>query len=298
MRDAASLATALEEDPSVPDGLAFVHYSSKLSDLRAHVAQGLVDRGICSEPLPLETLHLRIAPDQQQPGQGLIGAPTIQSEPALRDAYHALVGWLARHVLKFDVVFEANPPIRFHWPIPMPDRFRSPDGTLLCHHSDIMGGDPLEQVNGWLPLTDCRSTNALQYVPFSRSLELLRRFAATLSFDFDELAQSRTRFYEELCADPGFRDDLLASSMPLEIDYGTVAIFDARVIHGTAENNELTTRVSIDFRLLPVHVYDGLAKKWAAGDKSPNSRWQEPLKGGFYDESSAYEVGQPRRASG
>jgi hypothetical protein len=288
--DHVRLTTALNRDPSVPDGLLRIPFDSELIDIRAKIARTLIEHGVTAEPLPFETLHRRIEPGHQQQGQGLAGAPTIQSEPALRKPYLKLVTWLAREVLKFDVVFEANPPLRFHWPMPMPDRFRSPEGTLLCHHSDIMGGDPIEQLNGWLPLTTCRSTNALQYIPFTQSQVLLRRFAERFNLGIAELLQSRTRFYEELYANQPYRNELMQSALALEIDYGEVAIFDARLIHGTAENVEETTRVSIDFRLLPVSDYQVLAKAWAEGNKPPNSRWAEPLKGGFYDESSAYEL--------
>lgn len=282
--------TLLEREPCLTDGLSLIAYTPEVTDIRAQIAAALIDLGITSEPLPFETLHERVRPEDQQPGQGLLGAPTIQNDPAIRDSYLKLVRWLAREVLGFDVVFEANPPIRFHWPMQMPDRFRSPEGTLLCHHSDIMGGDPIEQLNGWLPLTDCRRTNALAYIPFIASQRLLIRFASRLGFDLRQLAQSRHRFYEELCTDGPFRKELLETAKPLEMDYGTVAIFDARLIHGTTENVEDATRVSIDFRLLPVTAYEVLARAWANGEKPPSSRWADPLKGGFYDERSAFEL--------
>jgi hypothetical protein len=267
-----------------------VQYPLDRIDVRGEVVRALFEQGVAAELMPLETMHKRVRAEDKLPVQGLIGAPTILSDSRLRTAYQALIKYLAREVLQFDVVFETNPPIRFHFPGRMPDRFRSPSGALLTHHSDLLGGDPFDQINGWLPLTDCRGTSTLQIVSFSQSQHMLARFADRIEFDAARFAQSRIAFYETICEDQAFEAELLQSSQPLDIDYGKVALFDGRLIHATAENMEDITRVSIDFRLLPIEGYEALARHWTIGEQLSSARWRDPLKGGFYDDRSAYEL--------
>ncbi len=281
---------ALARPPIVSDGLLTISYPVDEFDLRRAVSDRLIDLGITAVPEPLETIHHRLPPAKQLEGQTLAGAPTIKSDSTLQALYRSLVRFLAREVLREDVVFEANPPLRFHFPMPMPDRLRAADGIMLTHHSDIMGGDPIDQINGWIPLTDCDLTAALQYVSFSTSRDCLQRFALALGNDPKQLAQSRYRFFDELLSDTSMRQRVLDEARPLRMKYGEVALFDARLIHGTAENVEDVTRVSIDFRLLPMRVYEELAPRWVAHGNQRSSRWAEPLIGQFYDELRAYEL--------
>jgi hypothetical protein len=284
-----SLRTLLARPPWRRDGLLVISYPKDLVDIRGELARSLVERDVTA-PLPFESLHRRVRPEDKLPVQGLAGAPTIQTDTRLRSVYHTFIKYLAREILQFDVVFEANPPLRFHFPMRMPDRFRSAEGILLTHHSDLLGGDPFDQINGWLPLTDCRATSALQVVPFAQSQQILFSFATRLDFDAAMFAKGRTLFYEALCEDQELQDEMLRNSRPLDIDYGEVALFDSRLIHATAENIEDITRISIDFRLLPMDAYEVLARRWAEEDRLPSARWKDPLKGGFYDERSAYEL--------
>ncbi len=279
---------ALASPPNIPDGLLVTRYPEERIGLRLILTTLLKELGLCDEPEPLETLHERLRPEQMLAGQSLLNGPTIQSEPLLRSAYRALVSFIARNVVGTDVVFEANPPLRFHFPMPMSDRLRAPDGRMLTHHSDVMGGDPIDQINGWLPLTDCDLSATLLYVPFEASRAALESFARELESP-EKLATSRYRFFEELSRRESVREPILDASRPLAMSHGEVALFDARLIHGTAENVEATTRVSIDFRLLPVTVYDKLVPEWTA-HHGRSSRWAKPLMGEFYDESPAYEV--------
>ena len=281
---------ALAAPPRFGDGLLVTSYPEDRVRLRALLAQRLIELGITAEPEPLETIHERLRPEQMLAGQSLLDGPTIQGEPRLRAAYRSVVAFLAREILAEDVVFEANPPLRFHFPMPMSDRLRGADGLVLTHHSDVMGGDPIDQINGWLPLTDCDATATLQYVPFATSQAALRRFALVLGNDPERLARSRYRFFDEMNADESVRQPIISASRPLVMRRGQVALFDARLIHGTAENVEPTTRISIDFRLLPTGIYDQMAPRWAANTTQRSSRWAKPLRGEFYDESSAYDL--------
>src|SRR4029453_11166797 len=139
----------------------------------------------------------------------MIGTPTSHTAPELQEAYLRLVRYLAREVLGFDVVFQDNPSLRFHFPLPMTDGFRGPDGRILSHHWDVLSGDPIEQINCWLPLTRSSGSNTLQYVDWELSQRVLLRFAEGLGFERQQLGQSRVRFFEYLCADPALQHEIL-----------------------------------------------------------------------------------------
>ena len=244
------------------------------------MARALRENGVIEEPLPFESFHHRVRQECVLPLQELAGAPSIQANPSVREAYLRLVRFLARDVLRFDVVFEANPFLRFHVPAPMPLRYRGNDGRLLAHHNDILVGDSYDQINCWLPLTRCRGTAAFHMSTLERSQSLLLRFAADRGLDATTFVGSRALFYERLAMDRAFRDEVVASCLPIEIDYGEVVVFDSRVLHATTENTEDLTRISIDFRLAPVPAYE---RRATAGGTAP-------LKGAFYDERTAFEI--------
>jgi hypothetical protein len=44
------------------------------------------------------------------------------------------------------------------------------------------------------------------------------------------------------------------------MDFGEVAMFDARMIHATAENTEPATRMSLDFRLVSLPAWEERAQ--------------------------------------
>jgi hypothetical protein len=301
-----ALRALLTREPVIPGGIRRVPYATDLIDIRGRVAEALRDNGVIEEPLPFEEFHRRVRPDRLLPLQELDGAPSVQAHPAVREAYHRLVSFVARDVLGFDVVFEANPFIRFHVPAPMPLRYRGRNGRLLAHHNDILVGDPFEQVNCWLPLTRCRGTAAFHMSTLERSTPLLLRFAAARGLDATTFIGSRALFYEMLATDEAFQEEVVAACVPLESDYGEVVVFDARVLHATTENTEDLTRISIDFRLVPLPAYDRRAAGLAQGATSPPPGGIAPLRGAFYDARTAFELpaaqdrgmGDPRAVAG
>ena len=129
-----------------------------------------------------------------------------------------------------------------------------------------------------------------QYAPWDLSQQILVRFAAGLGFDLKQLGQSRVRFFDYLCADPALQADVLSSCRPLEIDYGEVAMFDARLLHATEENSEATTRISLDFRLLSIPAWEKQVERFEENQIAPCYPWQEPHKGRFYDTRTAFEL--------
>jgi ectoine hydroxylase-related dioxygenase (phytanoyl-CoA dioxygenase family) len=178
--------------------------------------------------------------------------------------------------------------LRFYFPGFTLDGYRSPDGLALSHHCDIMFGDPFEEINCWMPLGRCKATNSLQLHSqgLSHSVSLLRKFAETIDFDFSRFWESRDLFFLYLCSNTEFRSEVLASCRPMEMHYGEVLLFDPRLIHGTLDNEENETRVSIDFRLLPLSAY------WAERARGPRHPrgGSRRLRGHYWHALSAFEL--------
>jgi hypothetical protein len=246
-------------------------------DLRGAVARAIAAVGMADEPLPLETLHERVRPEFRRNMHEMPGLLSTQSTAELGNAYRQLIQYLAHEVLGYDVVFEELALLRFHFPMPLGDQLRVPSGRVVSHHADVLFGDSLQQINCWLPLTRCRGNNALQCASWERSQSVLLGFAAELGFDQQVFGEGRLRFFEYLRDHIDLQDALFMECRPLEIDYGEVAMFDARMIHATAENTEKTTRMSFDFRLLSLPAWEERVER--LGPNQPGSWFPGGVRG-------------------
>lgn len=302
MRQGDVLKYYLDRPVLFGEGYRRVRYPAHI-DLKAPLADYVRQGGFTSEPLPFESLHRRVPREQQAWGrdaqmQGVNSDEIASRTPALMKAYHQLVKFLAEEVLGFDVMFEEPPNIRFHFPGGLtdgnPDRYRSKDGQLLAHHSDTLFGDPFEQINCWLPLGKCYGSNALQWAPMDVSIEILHDFCRGISYS-EELfvTEGRPRFFNMLNEDLRFREKVLKHCVPLEAEYGEIILFDPRMIHGTAENFDDHTRVSSDFRLLPVKDFEAMATKGMSALSPLPTDWARDLyleKVEFYNRRTAFQL--------
>lgn len=292
MKTLGGLKEALNRPTSVflGDGLRRVRYPTDRIDLLSEVREHVVSCGLES-PLALEDLHHRMRPEDQNQANRYLTTNLNKTIVGIARVYRDLVRYIAREVLGFDVVFEASPPLRFHFPIQMPDRFRAKDGTLIAYHTDTLVGDYFEGINCWVPLTRCFGTCALQGAPLADSISILNRFASELDFDETTYFTGRERFYQKLHSDDSLQKSVLQSCRPLEADYGEFLMFDPRIIHGTAENVEDTTRVSLDFRLVPLKAYEAIMRGLEVSrDTALEFSGMASVRGSFYDQQTGFEL--------
>ena len=87
-------------------------------------------------------------------------------------------------------------------------------------------------------------------------------------------------------ADETYLKFVANSCVPVPMDYGEVIFFDPRCVHGTAENSESETRVSLDFRLIPLDAYDKLDRVY----KSQGRSGRTFTRGDVYSSKSAREL--------
>lgn len=261
----------LRKPPTVPQGLLKTSVAFPQCDLAQEVRRLLVLKGITKTEVDLSELHLHV-PKQMQVsdefGLNQITKAFYETSEAYERAYHNIICQLANSIFRQEFLFQATPTVRFHFPIRFHEQFRTADGKYLGHHADSLVGHSLEEINCWMPLTNCFGTAALQIAPLDTSVDVLEKFAREIDFDAEQFFGGRERFASKLISDGGFRADVLSMTKPMDMKYGDLLIFDGRCIHATAENSESITRVSIDFRVIPLAVYERLDRVYVSQGRS------------------------------
>lgn len=261
-------APALLPLMSVAESLSAAHYFTPglarlpcpgAAALLPHVQRLLIEKGFLQTPQPLGELHRVLPPSDTVLDENYFNAVTrafYVQDDALHAAYYQLLRELRRDHLRQDFVFQRAPIFRFHFPAPFVGKLRTRSGFGLQHHSDTLGGHPFELLQGWLPLTDCAGSAALHVAPLPESVAILQEVHALLGHDDAAFRAGLDPFYALRDREPGLQRALIAACQPQAMSLGEVLLFDPRCLHGGVENNSDRTRVSLDFRLMPLPVYE------------------------------------------
>ena len=223
--------------------------------LAAGLRSGLADRGLAPADTDLAELHRRVAADLtvlDDLYMNGVGRSFYRLDDGFLAHYRDLIAFLAREVLNTDFLFQSSPVVRFHFPARFPHALRSATGRGQQLHSDLLGGHPKTMVNGWLALTATSGGNALHLSSRAAGIAILTRFAELAALDEVRYRASLSDFYSLVGRDPAFADLVEEACPAIAMAPGDVVLFDPRCVHGGVENHEATTRVSIDFRLLPL----------------------------------------------
>lgn len=265
---------------SIAQALTAQHYftvgSARLSCHSAEllvrqVQRLLVEKGFLQAPQPLTELHRFLPPEATLLDENYLNAVTRSfyvQDDALHAAYYDLLRELRREHLREDFVFQRAPIFRFHFPAPFVGKLKTRSGLGLQQHSDTLGGHPFELVQGWLPLTDCAGSAALQLAPLPASIDILTRFFALIGQDEALYRRGLDRFYELRDADRKLQQAIIDGCQPQAMKVGEVLLFDPRCVHGGVENGSPHTRVSLDFRLMPLTVYEHFVRSETAREQA------------------------------
>jgi hypothetical protein len=267
------MTSAQLEKPSIlRDGFSRFPYPREKFDFVSQVQEFLAARGIIREPVALERLHERIPAEYQavdQDGLNKVAHLFYEAEESFRELYFGLMKFLAQECFEFDFIFQETPNVRFHFPVRFVEMFRNEEGVFLGHHSDTMLGHPFEEINCWLPLTRCFGSNALQLSDLQTGLAAIRQIFEDISWDEDTYQMSgRIHFHRRLFADRSYQEFVVNNTRPVPAHLGEIIFFDPRCLHGTAENKDGVTRVSLDFRIIPVHLYEQMTKQYQSRGRS------------------------------
>ncbi len=288
------LRYSLQREPYWPNGKAFLKYDIARSHLQSAALEYIRLKSGMDIVLPLEKLHKQLPICSQKPLDDKLNPFSLylsETSEQMVEAYYQYIKYMRHELVHFDFVFEANPTLRFHFPVKLPDRFRSSEGTILAYHSDTLLDSPFEEINCWLPLTNCEGNASLLIADFEISKKVLGEFCKEINYDSERYLAGRMDFFNKLNCDKQFQTLVIEACRPLSIDYGNIILFDSRTIHGTAENDTDFTRVSIDFRIIPVDQYEHIKAGYhQAGSSIPCFEGMPIMKGGFYHELTAGEL--------
>ncbi len=260
-----------------------------VNDLVRQVQAHLVALGFTREIVPMADLHRYLAPETMSLNVHYTNAVSrafYTPDAAIETAYLDLIAYLAREIIPWDFLFQAHPIIRFHFPVSFPATMRTSDGTPRQIHSDLLGGHPPQMLQAWAALTDCSGSAALQCVPREVSNALLERYRNSLGPQDPPFADSLAHFYAAWDQLPHFDADIRAACQPIPMHAGELLFFDPRCLHGGTENTEDTTRVSLDFRILPV-THETTVLEHATTPTARRFR-----RGEVFHQQTAQEVGQ------
>lgn len=208
-----------------------------------------------------------------------------------KEFFYRFVYQLSHDLFGTDVYFEKNPLIRYHIPGKMGNNFRVENGEVFAHHSDNMLGDYFEQINMWLPFCNVQGSSALAMVDPDVSRSVTDGFMQSLNYDYSLYRASRRDFFEHIKSHAAVRTVLAKNTKPCDLKVGEILLFDPRVLHGTQENATDYTRVSMDFRILPVSSYQKIISELDnAGIEVSSYLGDDLVPGGFFHEKSAHAL--------
>jgi hypothetical protein len=286
-----NLADALDHQHRLEKRVTICRYPVARFDFAGLLKTEIAKKYGLSETGDLAQLHVTLADQIDAIFEGKTHWYDQLSElgPEINDAYADYICWLHQE-LGFDFVFERNPAFRYHIPRAMSPDFRRKDGKVFSLHTDTMLGDYFQQINAWMPLCDVFGSAALLVCDPDVSDASLRSFAQAIGFDTSVYRSSRKRFFDFAIAQNDGQE-LLDASRPLAMSYGECLMMDPRVLHGTSENVSDRTRVSMDFRVLPVDVYErSMAEMGAVGHVGIDHDGDLLEKGAYYHVLTAGEL--------
>lgn len=211
------------------------------------IQQALVDKAITTKRVPLEELHLHVQPDMAAVDEHLLNGVTKAFYEGVEGLAAALKVLREQYVIPAlgggPYAWQATPTIRFHFP--HAGGMEARDERLL--HIDSMIGHPLQEINIWLSLTDTTENRSFVITPLDESMEWLKQY----EYDLNRLQQAIKAGH--------VRPQGVA---PANCRNGEFVIMDSRCIHGPVLNRGRTTRVSMDFRLIPTNEISAMNIKY------------------------------------
>jgi ectoine hydroxylase-related dioxygenase (phytanoyl-CoA dioxygenase family) len=107
-----------------------------------------------------------------------------------------------------------------------------------------MLGHPPQEINLWLPVCGASGSASMCIAGMEDGIAV----AESLDLDFARLADGAQN-------DPALAARCAGMSRPVELAYGEFLAFDPRCLHATQNNETGWTRISLDFRVVPLDDY-------------------------------------------
>ncbi len=262
----------LDGPAMIGNGIERISYAKSNLDFAAELRRLLVVKGFTDFECELVDLHRNVSIENQIVDIHLLNNVTkafYETSDRFRELYLGLIAQLAESIFPTDFLFQETPTIRFHFPTRLPERFRDAAGRYLGHHNDGMLGHSHDEINCWLPLTDCRGSAALEMASLDDSISALKEFALSIGNDAETYSRrGRSLFFELMTSNPTYGIKVIEACRPLPMHYGELLVFDSRCIHAPAENDGSETRISFDFRIIPLARYESWTREYRSAGRS------------------------------
>lgn len=230
------------------DGHRIFEYDPAEYPFATHIRRMLVEKGVLTAAQSaglarLEDLHTLLPESLRTLDASEINEVSKQfydQDSAFRKTYEAFYKKYVREKIAggAEFLFQTTPTIRFHFP------HQKGFNWLPRFHTDIMLGHPPQEVNLWLPATQVFESNSMLLMGRTKSLEIL-----------DDVEMDLGGFARRVQDDPELQARCRAASEPVTLRCGQLVAFDSRCLHATQFNTTSSTRISLDFRFLPVAEY-------------------------------------------
>jgi hypothetical protein len=290
----------IDRVPQIDNGLLRTQIPVEKLGFVPEIKRLLIEKGFIQTDSPdfqagnfeLEKVHRLIRPEAQvaDEGYGLSGVTKsfYETSPRFQEAYLELIRFVAKKIIPFDFIFQGTPNIRFHFPVKQRSEFYTDSGIYMNHHTDTLLGHSFEEINCWFPLTLCHGNNSLFLASLQDSMIVLRQFCESIDYSWDIYHGSgQQRFLQFLRASPKASDFILEKTLPLSMKPGEAVFFDTRCIHSPGDSSgEDHTRVSVDFRLIPVHAYEKIDREY----KSQGRSGRKFMRGDVFYAQSALQI--------
>lgn len=263
---------------AVPSGMRVFAYDVAAYPFADHVRRLLAEKGLITAATAaslgsLSALHRVLAPGFMTLDEGELNEVSrrfYDTDAAFQSTFRSfLKNVVRRDVVGGDFVFQSTPTIRFHFPRQEGFNWRP------RYHTDIMLGHPPQEINLWLPVAGARGSASMRIVGMEESLALLER----IDFDFARLASGVQH-------DPELIETCARVSRPVELRYGEFLAFDPRCIHATQYNDTDWTRISLDFRVVPLTDYEAISVTY----RGTGRRCMLFRRGHYYDARTSSEL--------
>ncbi|MHB1218728.1 MAG: 2OG-Fe(II) oxygenase family protein [Alphaproteobacteria bacterium] len=240
---------------------------------RLLVEKGLLSGAAVSSPPPLERLHEVLSPDVMALDAGELNDVSrrfYDTDEGFTRVYESfLAEVVGPMVVDGEFVFQTTPTIRFHFPHQAGFKWRP------RYHTDVMLGHPPQEINLWLPVAGALGSASMRIAPMEKSVALCKR----LELDFERLARG-------VQEDVALAGQCETMSEPVDLSYGQFLAFDSRCLHATQYNDTNWTRISLDFRAVPLEEYEAIRLPY----RGTGRRQMLFRRGEYYDSRTSRDL--------
>ncbi len=263
---------------STPNGQRIIGYNTQDYPFDGHIRRLLLAKGVVfskamNQLKRLDDLHTilpksQMTLDSDQLNE--ISRSFYEDDDAFIATYESLLkNVIGPEIASSGFAFQSTPTIRFHFPNEHGFNWNP------RYHTDIMLGHPPQEINLWLPICGAKGSAAMSIASMEDSIALFE----SLNLDF-------ARFAEGVQYDPEIINQCASISRPAELEYGEILAFDSRCLHATQFNRTDWTRISLDFRIVPIEDYNAMRMTY----NGIGRRQMLFLRGHYYASRSSDEL--------